>query len=76
MLTDQAINHYLTVKETVDRMTGLLCKYELMYFEERLQEKIMSPLLKDGFQQDDIELLLKVIVTNALTEKPKLSEAL
>lgn len=76
MLTDQAINNYLTVKETVDRMTGLIDKYELMYFEERLQNNIMSPLLDDGFQQDDIELLLKVIVANALTKQPKLSDAL
>lgn len=76
MLTDQAINHYLTVKETVDRMTGLIDKYELMYFEDKLQEKIMSPLLDDGFQQDDIELLLKIIVANALAKQPKLSDAL
>ena len=75
-MENQKILNYHEVKITVDRMTSLIDKYELMYFEDRLQEKIMSPLLEDGFQQDDIELLLKVIVSNALANQPRLSEAL
>lgn len=70
------IINYLEVKETVDRMISLLDKYELMYFEERVKEYIMSPLLADGFQQDDIELFFKVLIANALTDQPKLSESL
>lgn len=75
-MENQKILNYLEVKETVDRMTSLLDKYELMYLEERVKEKVMSPLLADGFQQDDIELLFKVLIANALSDQPRLSEAL
>lgn len=75
-MTQEQLNTYLEVKQTIDRMISFIDKYDLMLFEDRLQEKIMAPLLDDGFQQDDIELLLRIIVSNALSNTPKLSEAL
>jgi hypothetical protein len=75
-MTEQKILNYLEVKENVDRMIGLIDKYDLMYFEEKLKDHIMTPLLGDGFQQDDIELLFKVLIANTLAEQPRLSEAL
>mgnify|MGYP003126650619 CR=1 FL=1 len=75
-MTQEKILNYLEVKENVDRMIGLIDKYELMYFEERLKNHIMTPLLGDGFQQEDIELLFKVLIANTLTEQPRLSESL
>lgn len=75
-MTQEQLNTYLEVKQTIDRMVSFIDKYDLMLFEDRLQEKIMAPLLDDGFQQDDIELLLRIIVSNALSNTPKLSEAL
>lgn len=75
-MTEQKILNYLEVKESVDRMLGLIDKYELMYLEDKIKDKIMAPLLDDGFQQDDIELLFKVLIANALTNQQRLSEAL
>lgn len=75
-MEDQKILYYLEVKETVDRMLGQIDKYELMYLEDKIKNKIIAPLLDDGFQQDDIELLFKVIIANTLTEQQNLSEAL
>lgn len=75
-MENQKILNYIEVKEIVDRMTGLIDKYELMYLEDRIKDKIMAPLLDDGFQQDDIELFFKVLIINALTDQPKLSDAL
>jgi hypothetical protein len=75
-MENQKILNYLEVKETVDRMLGQIDKYELMYLEDKIKDKIMAPLLDDGFQQDDIELLFKVLIANALSDQPRLSEAL
>jgi len=75
-MTEQKILNYLEVKESVDRMLGLIDKYELMYLEDKIKDKIMAPLLDDGFQQDDIELLFKVLIANTLTNQQRLSEAL
>lgn len=75
-MEDQKILYYLEVKETVDRMLGQIEKYELMYLEDKIKNKIMAPLLDDGFQQDDIELLFKVIIVNTLAEQQNLSESL
>lgn len=75
-MENQKILNYLEVKETVDRMLSQIDKYELLYLEEKIKDKIMAPLLGDGFQQDDIELLFKVLIANALSDQPRLSEAL
>lgn len=69
MTTEQKIDGYLEINEKISRMTDLIERWELQYFQEHLQKNIMSPLLDDGFQEDDIVLFLKVAIHKALAGK-------
>ena len=68
MTEQQKINNYLEVNERVQRMTGLIDRFELSWFQDKMKEHILSPLLKDGFQQDDLELLMRLAIHAALQD--------
>jgi len=68
MTEQQKINNYLEINERVQRMTGLIDRFELSWFQDKMKEHILSPLLKDGFQQDDLELLMRVAIHAALQD--------
>lgn len=68
MTEQQKINNYLEVNERVQRMTGLIDRFELSWFQDKMKEHILAPLLKDGFQQDDLELLMRLAIHSALQD--------
>tara|TARA_B100000902_G_C26496998_1_gene522072 strand:- start:212 stop:439 length:228 start_codon:yes stop_codon:yes gene_type:complete len=68
MTEQQKINNYLEVNERVQRMTGLIDRFELSWFQDKMKEHILSPLLEDGFQQDDLELLMRLAIHAALQD--------
>jgi len=65
-MTQQELTHYFEVDAKVKRMASLIDRFELSYFQEKMREKILSPLLEDGFEQDDIDLFFRVAVHAAL----------
>lgn len=64
-MTQEQLNNYFEINAKVLRMTSLIDRFELSYFQEKMQEKIIAPLLDDGFQQDDVELFFQVLITAA-----------
>ena len=64
-MTQEQLNNYFEINAKVLRMTSLIDRFELSYFQEKMQEKIIAPLLDDGFQQDDVDLFFQVLITAA-----------
>jgi hypothetical protein len=68
-MTQEQLNNYFEINAKVLRMTNLINSFELSYFQEKMQEKIIAPLLDDGFQQDDVELFFQVLITAAFADQ-------
>lgn len=68
MTEQQKIETYLEINEKVQRMTGLIDRFELSWFQDKMREHILAPLLKDGFQQNDLELLMRLAIQAAMQD--------
>lgn len=68
-MTQEQLSNYFEINAKVLRMTSLIDRFELSYFQEKMQEKIIAPLLDDGFQQDDVELFFQVLITAAFANQ-------
>lgn len=65
-MTQQELTTYFNVDAKIKRMASLIDRFELTYFQEKMREKILSPLLEDGFEQEDIDLFFQVAIHAAL----------
>jgi hypothetical protein len=65
-MTQQELTHYFEVDAKIKRMASLIDRFELSYFQEKMRDKIISPLLQDGFEQDDLDLFFQVAIHAAL----------
>ena len=69
MTEEQKIDGYLEISGKINRMANLVDRFELSYFQDKMKENILSPLLDDGFQQDDIELFMRIAIHTALSDE-------
>lgn len=62
IMTPQELDNYFTVDKRIRRMASLINRFDLDYFQDRMKDQIISPLIEDGFDQEDIQEFFQVAI--------------
>ena len=71
MTNKEKLNNYYELRDKMQRMTGLVDNFQLKYIQGNIKEHIVDPLLKDGFEEDDINFLMQTAIHAAVHNQPK-----
>ena len=66
------IEEYLEINNKMQRMLGLIDSFQIRYIQSSIKEHIIEPLIKDGFEEDDINLLMSTAIHAAVNNLPKI----